>query len=62
MMANPFASRHKSTSLQPGMRDSTTQLSMKIRKIMPDHQKNMIVSNVNAVGSTDKFSRNFKKT
>ena len=34
---------------------------MKLRKIMPDHQKNMIVANASAVGPAGNHSRAFKK-
>ena len=34
---------------------------MKLHKIAPDYQKNMIVANANSVAG-DKFSRNFKTT
>ena len=34
---------------------------MKLRKIAPDHQKNMIVANVNAVAE-DRFAEKFKST
>ena len=34
---------------------------MKLRKIAPDHQKNMIVANAQAVAN-DSFSRKFKST
>ena len=35
---------------------------MKLRKIMPDHQRNMIVANASAVGPSGNHSRAFKKT
>jgi hypothetical protein len=45
ILNNPFASKHRSLA-PPSMRDSTTKLSMKLRKIKPDHefQKRMIVA------------------
>ena len=63
MQMNPYASRQH--SLKPNamltMRESTTQLSMKLRKVVPDHQKNMIVSNMQGITADKKHQKAFTK-